>query len=151
MTIKLEITQSQASPYVWIAEIGRAKLGIHEADGWCVQLNDKISFIDSEDRCDPLLPVLELDKHLFFEHLQNIASSNDTLSKAIGGFPKELLLKHAFHSSFSAYWPEKALAWLAEDVALQPAFKSELATFADNAVMPQQTRQKAKKILKSLQ
>jgi len=150
MKIKLDVTQSQDSPYFWIAEIGRAKLGIHQVDGWCMQLNDKISFFDSEDRCDPLLPVLELDRHLFFEHLHNIASSNEVLSQVIGEFPKELLLKHAFHSSFSAYWPEKALAWLDEDVALQPAFKSELIRFTDNTVMPQQARQNAKKILNSL-
>lgn len=151
MKISLNVIQTQASPYFWVAEIGRARFGFHQSDGWCMQMNDKISFIDSEDRCDPLLPVLELDKHVFFEHLQNIASSNEELSSAMAAFPEELLLKHAFHSSFSGYWPERALAWLAENAVLQPAFKSELTRFADNVVLPQQARQKARKILKSLQ
>lgn len=150
MKVKLNSTLERASPYFWIAEIGRVKLGVHEANGWCMQLDDRISSIDSEDRCDPLLPVLELDGPAFFEHLKGIADSNRFLSKFMEDFPTELLLKHAFHSSYSAYWPKRALAWLINDYALQSSLKIELERFADNKLMPQQVRQRVKKILNNL-
>jgi hypothetical protein len=150
MKVNLEVTKTSGDPHLWVAGIGRAKLGVHQEDGWCMQIDNKIVLLDSEDRCMPLLPVLEIDERQFFEFLQNAANSNAAFSKVIAKFPKELLLKHVFHTSFTGYWPEKALAWLLDDKDLQPVFRAELLHFSENSVMPQGARQKAQKILKAL-
>ena len=150
MKVNLKLTHASGNSHLWAAEIGRAKLGVHQEDGWCMLLDNKIVLIDSEERCMPLMPVLEVDKRQFFDFLQSVANSNEAFSGVIAKFPKKLLLKHVFHTSFSGYWPEKALIWLFDDKDLQLALRAELMRFAENKVMPQGARQKAKKILKTL-
>lgn len=150
MKVNLEVTQKSGDPHLWIAEIGRTKVGVHQVDGWCMLLDDKIVPLDSEEHCMPLLPILEIDERQFFDFLQSVSNSNEAYSKVIAKFPKELLLKHVFHTSFSGYWPEKALVWLLDDKDIQPSFREELTQFSENSVMPQGARQRAKKILKAV-
>lgn len=151
MKVNLEVAQSLGDSYLWVAEIGRAKLGVHHADGWCMLLEHGVVLLDSEDHCMPLLPILEIDGRLFFEFVQEVANSNEAYSKVLAAFPKELLLKHVFRTSISGYWPEKALAWLLDDKEIQSVFREELTQFAENRGMPQGARQRAKKILKALE
>ena len=150
MKVNLEVTKKSGDSYLWVAEIGRAKLGVHKVDGWCMLLDNGVVLLNSEEHCMPLLPILEIDEREFFEFLQDVANSNKAYSEVIARFPKELLLKHVFHTSFSGYWPEKALVWLLDDKDIQSAFREELTQFAENSVMPQGARQRAKKILKAV-
>lgn len=151
MKITFLIPQIEVSPYCWLIEMESRKLGVHNQNGWCMQLTDgQVIFFDSEDQCVPLGPILETDAENFFAFLENVAASNSGYAESIRRFPKALLLKHIFHTSFSGYWPERALGWLAVDKAIQPLFKDELEKFIQNKVMPQGARQKAKRIIQNL-
>ena len=141
----------EAPPYFWLIEMGSRKLGVHKQKGWCMQLTDgRLILLDSEDRCMPLGPILEIEERKLFDFLEGAAASNPNYSESIRRFPKEFLLKHIFHTSVTGYWPERALVWLAADKTLQPLFKDELEKFIQNKVMPQGARQKAKKIVRSI-
>jgi hypothetical protein len=115
-----------------------------------MQLNERVIFFDSEDKCMLLMPILEIEAKKFFDFLKTVEIHASSYSDAVRRFPKELLLKHVFHTSCSGYWPEKALAWLFDDNTLQPLFEDELKKIIDNKVMPQGIRQKAKKLMNSL-
>lgn len=152
MKITLLIPQIEASPYCWLVELGPRKLGVHKQNGWCMQLADeRVVFFNSEELCVHLCPILEMEERKFFDFLESAVASNLGYSESIRRFPKESLLKHVFHTSFSGYWPERALAWLNADEHIQPLFKDELKKFIENKVMPQGARQRAKKIMNSIQ
>jgi hypothetical protein len=139
------------TPYFWLIDMGTRKLGLHKSNGWCMELPDgRLIFFDSEEKCVPLGPILETDEQTFNEFLEKIVASNPDYSESIKKFPKELLLKHIFHTSVTGYWPERALAWLASDRDLCPLFRDELEIFIKNKKMPQGARQKAKKLIKSI-
>lgn len=138
------------SPYCWLIEMGSRKLGVHQKNGWCMQLEAQVVFFDSEDMCVPLMPILEIDAQQFSDLLANAAIMNHTYSECIIAFPKELLIKHVFRTSCSDYWPERALSWLSFYKTIQSLFKTELEEFVLNKVMSQGVRQKAKKMLKEL-
>ncbi|MDO8312663.1 MAG: hypothetical protein Q7T25_12055 [Sideroxyarcus sp.] len=137
-------------PFLWLMEMGGRKVGVNQVDGWCMLLDDHPIFFNSEERCALLAPVLEIDEEKFLEFLENSAISNPIYGEKIRDFPQTALLKHIFHSSYSGYWPEKALAWLAIDKVLQQNFKVELEDFMKNKIMPQRSRQIAKKMLNGL-
>jgi len=151
MEITFLIPTQQASPYCWLMKIGSMKLGVHKDNGWCMQFDSQLVFFDSEDKCMPLMPLLEIESKKIFDFLKIVEISASNYSEVVRRFPKELLIKYVFHTSCSGYWPEKALAWLVEDDALQPLFKDELIEFINNKVMPQGARQKAKKLIRTLQ
>lgn len=136
----------EAPPYCWLFEIGLNRLGVHQHDGWCMKLGDRIVFLDSEDKCVPLGPILEVEEKLFFNFLRDAEEEHPAYANSIDRFPKVMLLKHVFHTSFSGYWPEKALTWLKADPSVQNLFSEELENFVENKIMPQSVRQKAKKI-----
>ncbi|MDR1163761.1 MAG: hypothetical protein LBM17_08030 [Candidatus Accumulibacter sp.] len=140
----------EAAPYCWLIEIGSTKLGVHRRDGWCAQLDERLIFFDSEEKCMLLMPILEIEAEKFLDFLKRAELHAPAYSNAIRRFPKALLLKHVFHTAVSGYWIEKALAWLVDDGALQSRFSDELEKIIDKKIMPQAVRQKARKIVKSL-
>jgi len=150
MKINLLSAPVVVPPYGWLVYMDLRKLGVHERDGWCMQLDERIVFFDSEEKCVPLGPILEIGWAEFSEFLSRAQILLPSHADLISSFPKALLLKHIFHSSVSAYWPEKALGWLEADKGLQKMFKSELQNFAENTANPQQARQRAKRILRSI-
>jgi hypothetical protein len=109
-------------------------------------MEERTIAVDSENKCMYLLPLLELDSVEFFEFLKHAQQRFPQVAESIKNFPKIWLLKHAFHNSVSAYWPERALNWLEKDAALRPFLKEELETFVVNKIMPQQARQRAKRM-----
>lgn len=139
-----------AGQYCWLAELGSNKLGVHIKDGWCMQLGERLFLLDSEDKCVPLEPILEVEESVFFNFLDEARKAFPAYSASIDRFPKVMLLKHVFHTSFSGYWPEKALTWLDADPRIQSLFQEELQIFTEKKTMPQGARQKARKILKYL-
>jgi hypothetical protein len=127
--------------------MGNRKLGVHHDQGWCMQIDDKVVCIDSEQNCVPLAPILEVEAASLWDFLMEASKMIPSHSAWIKKFPAEMLLKHIFNTSFSGYWPEKALAWVASDKNLQTALRANLEKFINNNVMPQAARQKAKKLV----
>lgn len=150
MEITFLMPPLEASPYFWLIKIGTTRVGVHKFEGWCMQLDGRTVILDSEDKCMPLAPILEIEAKKLFGFLKAAEAYAPDYAEVLHRFPKELLLKHVFHTSFSGYWPDRALAWLIDDSNLQPLFVDELRKFIDNKVMPQGARQRAAKIVKAI-
>jgi hypothetical protein len=140
----------EAFPYFWLVKIGSNKFGVHQDAGWYMKMGERLLLLDSEEKCVPLEPILEVDVNLFFKFLHDVGKESPAYAESIDRFPKVLLLKHVFHTSFSGYWPQKALTWLSADPGIQNLFQTELQIFSGNKVMPQGARQQAKRILQRL-
>lgn len=140
----------EAWPYCWLLELSGRKLGVHAHEGWCMQAHGQVHAIDSEPMCVHLLPILELSVQDFADFLARSELRFPQYAASIRRFPTGLLLNHAFHTSVSGHWPAKALAWLENDLAMQEALKAELEAFTLNKVMPQGSRQTAKRMLRNL-
>jgi hypothetical protein len=138
----------EESPYCWLAQSGRGKLGVKKDNGWCIQLGGRVIFFNSEERCVPLVQMLEMEEQEFSTFLDDAISLKPDYAEAIRKFPKLLLLKHVFNSSFSGYWPERALEWISSDQQTQSLLNIELDKFSRNRVMPQRARQIAKRMTK---
>lgn len=132
----------------WLIDLGGRFVGVQAHAGWCVRIEDRVMALDDESKFVPLGPLLEVAAAEFLAFLQRAALAKPAYGQQILGFPKEMLLKHIFHTSYSSYWPERALAWLAADRSLWPCFQEELLLFSQNKVMPQAARQHAKQMLK---
>jgi hypothetical protein len=140
----------EASPYLWLVKIGSNKLGVHQDAAWFMKMGDRLLLLDSEEKCVPLEPILEVDVNLFFKFLQDVRKEVPSYADVIDQFPKVMLLKHVFHTAYSGYWPQMALNWLNADPGIQNLFQDELEIFAKNKVMPQAARQQARRILHRL-
>jgi len=135
----------------WLIALGNCVVGVHADSGWCVRINGDVLQLDEESKFVPVMPLLELTVNEFQEFLQRSAVASPKLVELILGFPRNVLLKHIFHTSYSSYWPEKALAWLATDPAAWPKFRQELLALSKNKAMPQKIRQQANKMMISKQ
>lgn len=140
----------EAWPYCWLMEISGRKLGVHTHDGWCMQSQGVVHVIDSERMCMHLLPVLELDFQDFSGFLKDAETRFPEYAASIQGFPARSLLRHALSGSASGYWPARALTWLDNDPLMQDELKTELHLFTLNKVMPQASRQVAKRMVRNL-
>lgn len=139
-------------PYCWLVEMGSSRLGVHISNGWCMELSDgRLITFDSERWCTPLGPILDKDAKTFFDFLDSAAAAYPAYAESIHSFPTRLLIAYILQTSVTGYWPEKALEWLIFDKPIQPLLKDELEKFIEKKNMPQGARQKAKRILKTLQ
>lgn len=141
---------SVMAEYCWLLTIDGRQLGVHLHNGWCMDIDGQMACIDEEYKCVRLLPLLERAPATFAAQLQLAEQTYPAFAASIASFPKLMLMKHVFHTSVSGYWPERALAWLADDASLQPALRHELDAFAHNKVMPQDLRQRAKRMLRNM-
>lgn len=135
--------------YRWLITLGKCVVGVHAESGWCLRLGGDILLLNAESTFVPVGPLLELPANEFHEFLQRAALGNPSFSQQILGFPQNILLKHIFHTSYSSYWPERAIAWLATEPAAWSNFQKELLVLSKNKAMPQQLRQQAHKMLMS--
>lgn len=133
-------------PYLWLVALGNCVVGVHAESGWCLRLGGDILPLDAESTFVPVGPLLELPVNEFNEFLQRAAVENPRFSEQILDFPRNMLLKHIFHTSYSSYWPEKAIAWLATEPTAWTKFQRELLALSKNKAMPQQMRQQAHKM-----
>ncbi|WP_141758561.1 hypothetical protein [Duganella sp. HH105] len=140
----------EARPYCWLMEISGRKLGVHLRDGWCMLVHDQAHLINSESMCVHLLPVLELDVQDFLEFLAGVELRFPDYAASVRRFPAKSLLKHALGTSVGGYWPTKALAWLEDDPTMQQSVKAELEALARNKAMPQEARQRGRRMMRSL-
>ncbi|MCW7537067.1 hypothetical protein OOT46_04275 [Aquabacterium sp. A7-Y] len=150
MELKMLDPAVEEGSYCWLISLGGSVIGVHVDNGWCVRINDgSILVLDVESKFVPLGPLLEMQPSEFSAFVQKAAATNPRFAHQISGFPRETLLKHIFHTSYSSYWPERALAWLETEQALWPRFQGELLTFSKNKVMSQRARQHAQKMLRA--
>lgn len=133
-------------PHCWLIDMDGLRVGVHAQGSWCVRGERGEWRLDAEEELVPLGPLLELPVAEFTAFLERAAQSHPGHAPAIRAFPRHALLKHVFHTSFSGYWPERALAWMADDPACWPAFAEELKRFSDNKAMPQAARQQAQRM-----
>lgn len=136
-------------PYCWLVDLNGPRVGVHAQAGWCVRTADRELRLDAEEKLVPLGPLLDLPAATFAAFLDRAAAAHPAHAEAIRAFPRQALLKHVFHTSFSSYWPERALAWMADDPASWPAFAEELTRFSENKAMPQGARQQAARMSRS--
>ncbi|QBI01128.1 hypothetical protein [Pseudoduganella albidiflava] len=137
------------SPYCWLIRDGNAKIGVHIHDGWCMQLDDReVFFFAQPGSCIHLEPLLDLEHELFFSFLRNSAFDNKAFSHKILDFPKLQLIRLVLNTTFSDYWPVRALAWLTADKELIPELFADLDKFSKNKAMGQSARQLAKRLMR---
>lgn len=142
--------QPMPAPYCWLFAIDKRRLGVHVRDGWCIEVNGQVECVDEEYKCVHMLPALEQTFASFATQLRLAEQTYPAFAPSIRKFPKQMLLKHAFHASVSGYWPARALDWLGDDSELQSALRRELAVFTQNKIMPQALRQRATKLLQQM-
>lgn len=148
MKIRLLEPATEEGSYCWLINLGGCLVGVHVQAGWCVRIEGSVVVLDAESKYVPLGPLLETPSAELTAFLQRAAEAMPAWRAQILAFPKEVLLKHIFHTSYSSYWPERALAWLATDQELWPQFREELERFSKNKVMSQGARQHAQQMLK---
>jgi hypothetical protein len=136
-------------PYCWLIDMDGLRVGVNAQTGWCVRSANADIELDAEEKLVPLGPLLELPVATVTAFLDRAAQAHAAHANAIRAFPMQALLKHVFHTSFSGYWPERALAWMADDPACWPAFAEELKRFSENKAMPQAARQQAARMTRA--
>jgi hypothetical protein len=136
--------------YRWLIDLGGRLIGVHAQAGWCVRVDGVVIALEAENDFVPLVPLLEVPEEDFAALLRRIVATASAWSHRMQTFPKETLLKHVFHTSYSGYWPERALSWLAADRALWSQFRDELMAFSTNKSMPQTARQHAQRMLRAI-
>lgn len=134
----------------WLLELAGLLVGVNYKTGWCVRVEERVIPLDAESKFMPLSPLLEVPEADFSAFLKRAAAAVPACSELVQAFPKQALLKHIFHSSYSSYWPERALDWLAADQELWSNFREELKVFSTNKEMPQRARQIAQRMLRSI-
>lgn len=137
--------------YFWLIELGGLLVGVHPRDGWCMRIDERVIALNAESKFVPLGPLLELPEADFSAFLKRIATTAPACAKLVESFPKETLLKHIFHTSYSSYWPERALDWLSADQKLWPRFLDELRAFSTHKAMPQVARQRAQRMVREVE
>lgn len=148
MNLTLLEPANEDGSYRWLIALGNCVVGVHAESGWCLRLGGDVLPLNSESTFVPVGPLLELPVNEFQEFLQRAAAENPSFSEQILGFPRNMLLKHIFHTSYSSYWPERAIAWLATESASWTKFQQELLALSKNKAMPQKMRQQAHKMLR---
>lgn len=148
MRAKLLIPPFFELPLVWLADIGKVRLGVHVQDGWCIDIAGRTRALSESEDVMPLLPLLEISRAQFYDYLRHLAQTTTELAEAAQSFPDILLLRFAFESSVSDYWPHKALDWLDTDTALDPQIGESLRTLLSRQWVTQRLRQRAEKALK---
>ncbi|WP_080409828.1 hypothetical protein [Burkholderia ubonensis] len=133
---------------LWLASIGQVTLGVHLQKGWCLHLGAKTIFLSSPADMMPLLPLLEVGRVQFFDHLTRVGQWRSEYASAIPAFPEILLLRFAFESSVSEYWPSKAIDWLDGEPMLARELRESLRALLSQGWLPQRLRQRAQVVLK---
>lgn len=145
MRVKLLIPPSFELPILWLAGIGIIRLGVHLRDGWCIDVEGRTKALSQQEDAMPLLPLLEIGRATFYEYLHRVAEIRNELADAIQSFPATFLLKFAFESSVSEYWPLKALDWVNAEAAVDPEIGESLQKLLSRPWVTQRLKQRAEK------
>jgi len=138
--------------FFWIFEKDERVIGVHKTLGWCTRLRSETPiYFDTESKCMVLLILLEIEFAEFKTHLDTVCEAAPEYAASIQRFPLALLLRHAFHSSVSDYWPDKAIDWLDANPEVQPLLLAELEHLVTNKAMSQSLRHRARRMFRNLQ
>ncbi|WP_157692778.1 hypothetical protein [Burkholderia sp. ABCPW 11] len=130
---------------IWLVCIGNVLLGINCNHQWCIDVNGKERLMLTPDDTMPILPLLEVGRGRFFEHLRLFESERGNSLGLVESFPTSLLLRFAFESSFSEYWPLKALDWIDGEQAIDPKVRESLRRMSEQRWVTQKLKQIVKK------
>lgn len=90
-----------------------------------------------------LLPVLELDRAVFFKTLEEFCTELGDLRT---GFPESLLLLHAVRADVSEYWIGKAVDWMEQDGRAYARLESNLLEILRTKNLSQKMASRFKKL-----
>ncbi len=139
MTVLLGAPQTGDSG-IWIMTVGRTKLGLSPQSEWSLRLRGETHVIALPQDMIFILPLLEIGRHSIYAHLHAISDEIPDIAPQMAMFPELLLLRCAFETSVSDYWPLKGLEWLDNSPDLVGQLEGALANL--------QTRSWATQILK---
>lgn len=151
MTISFIRPPRDDPPFCWLFESPSQKIGVHLSKGWCASIREEapIYFV-TEDKCIGLFILLDLNKAELRTFLSEAACNAPQYGESIRSLPISLMLKSIFRTSYSDYWPAKALDWLEDAPELLPAFVDELEYMVSHKVMSQALRHRARRMLRSV-
>jgi len=135
-------------PFTWLASIGNLRLGIRQRDEWCTDIRGKTTILSNPADMMPLLPLLEIGKTAFYEHLSHVEQTYADLSNASQSFPAVFLLRFAFESSVSDYWPLKAIDWLDADGTIEPTLRESLRDMLSKPWLTQHLKHRVERVTK---
>jgi hypothetical protein len=98
MELKLLDPAIEEGLYCWLISLGNSVIGVHAEAGWCARIDGNILVLDAESKFVPLGPLLEIQPGDFSAFVQRAAVTNPRFAQQIGHFPREMLLKHIFHT-----------------------------------------------------
>ncbi|WP_080727883.1 hypothetical protein [Ralstonia solanacearum] len=135
-------------PVVWLALIGQVRLGFHVQDGWCIDVGGHATVLSKADDMMPLLPLLEIGRVRFYDYLNNVGENRIELAGIVRSFPDALLVKFAFESSVSDYWPMKAMDWLDVSGRITTEICESMRAMLRKSWATQRLRHRAEAIIK---
>ncbi|WP_156876276.1 hypothetical protein [Rhodoferax antarcticus] len=150
MTVQLCAPQAHASG-IWIVNVGRTKLGLSLQSGWSLQLRGETRVIATPNDMIFVLPLLEMGRQSIYAHLQVISKEVPDIGLRVMAFPETLLLRCAFETSVSDYWPLKGIEWLDASPNLVSQLGGVLRDLQKRSWATQILKQKIKSTLKKSQ
>lgn len=150
MKVQLCVPQKDESG-IWFVEIGQAKLGLSIQSEWALRLRDETRVIVEPQDMIFLLPLLEMGRQSIYSHLQVIANDTPDIAPRVMSFPETLLLRCAFETSVSDYWPLKGIEWLDSCPNLVSQLEDVLCDLQTRSWATQILKQKVKSTLKRRQ
>jgi hypothetical protein len=149
MTVELCVPQTDESG-IWIVRVGRAKLGLSPQFEWSLQLREETHAMATPEDMTFLLPLLEIGRSSMYSHLQAISNEMPDLGPQLMAFPETLLLRCAFETSVSDYWPLKGIEWLDSSPGLVDQLGDVLSDLQKRSWATPILKQKVKSTLKGV-
>ncbi len=131
----------------WLVNMGQIELGVGPRGEWCFRVGQRMQTISKPDDTMPLLPLLETGRAAFYAHVCRSVQDSPELAEAACSFPEALLLKFAFESSVSDYWPLKAMDWLDLNSDLVSELRGALRALLSQGWVTQRLRQRVNSVV----
>jgi hypothetical protein len=131
----------------WLVNIGQIELGVGSRGQWCFRVGQRMETISKPDDTMPLLPLLETGRAAFYAHVSSSVQDRPELAEAARSFPEVLLLRFAFESSVSDYWPLKAMDWLDLNLDLVSELRGALRALLSQGWVTQRLRQRVNSVV----
>lgn len=129
---------------IWIVEKDGVRLGLSHESGWVLRIRDQTrSIIEPQDLMF-VLPLLEAGRPTIYSHLHAIAQEHPDIGLRVLEFPEILLLRCAFETSVSDYWPLKAIEWLDSHPSMISKLRGELDDLLQHSWATQRLKHKVK-------
>lgn len=150
MPVQLCAPQTDESG-IWIVEVGKTKLGLSPQSGWSLQLREETHAMVTPQDMIFVLPLLEIGRPSVYSHLQEVSNEMPDIGPRLMAFPETLLLRCAFETSVSDYWPLKGIEWLDSSPNLVAQLGGVLCDLQKRSWATQILKQKVKSTLEKYQ